>query len=275
MVPSLLLLAACTPDYWGLGFQDFYGAPLGWEPQEVEGTLAVAAIALEVDRDPATNLERMQVALDEVVAGAPDTRVVVLGETLLGWYYDPDDPMGYQQSVAQPVPGPATDALGAWALDQGRYVAFGLVEDDGGSLHNTQVLLDDTGAVAAVHRKTHLTDWDVESGMVAGDGPTLADIDGFTVGLMVCSDFESRSFIEELDEAEPDVVLLSLASGMGSAIDPTARQLEAWVVAANRWGDEGGVPYDGSIWISNPAGSHAAYHTGAVGWIGATAQVAP
>lgn len=230
-------------------------------------------MALEVDRDPAANLEAMAGVLADVATAAPDTRVVVFGETILGWYHDPDDPEGYQRSVAQPVPGPATDALGALADASDRYVAFGLVEDDAGTLHNSLVLLDPDGEVAAVHRKVDLTDWDVEAGMVPGDGITTADIDGLQVGLLVCSDFESRSMVEDLADTRPDLVLLALASGMGAAIDPTARQLEAWVVAANRFGEEAEVPYDGAIWISNPAGSHAAWASGSATWITATVEV--
>jgi len=270
----LLLLSACDPDYWGLGFQDFYGAPLGWEAGADALPVDVAVVVSAVDQDPDVNVERMLAVLDDIAASAPETRLVLFGETILGWYYDAEDPLGYQQTVAQTVPGPATDAIGDWALEHGWTVAFGLAEDREGILHNSMVVLGTDGQVAAVHTKVNLTDWDVENGYVPGEGPTLLQWGDLSVGLMICSDLESRSVITSMSDLAPDLVLLPLASGMGSDIDPTARQLETWVLTANRFGDEDGIPYDGAAWISNPAGSHAVASTGSATWISTRVEVA-
>src|SRR5262245_22055936 len=43
--------------------------------------------------------------------------------------------------IAEPIPGPATDALGAIAQRHGMLISAGPLEDAGPVLHNTQVLV--------------------------------------------------------------------------------------------------------------------------------------
>lgn len=272
---AALLLPACDADYWGLGFQDFYGAPLDWEPPADAVDLPVVVVASTPDRDPAASLAGMLATLDTIAAEAPATRLVLFGELSLGWYHDPDDPEGYQRSVAQPVPGPATDAVGDWAAAHGTYVGFGLAEARGETLHNSAALVGPDGELVAVHAKVNLNGWDVEGGFEPGPGVTVADVDGHRVGFLICSDFEGTDVMRDLAAEAPEAVLMPLSSAMSAAVDPTARQLGAWVLAANRYGDEGGVAYDGTVWVSNPVGTHEARSSGRATWLPAVLQVAP
>ncbi len=260
-----LLLAACNPDYNGIGFHDFFGAPLEYDDSDADLRLEVAAVALEVSTDPAENLAEMSVMLEQIEQEHPDTRLVVFGETSLGWYYMPDDPQGYQESVAQPIPGEATETLGAIAAQHDVHIAFGMVEERDGELRNVQVLLDTAGEVMAVHIKTDLTDWGLESGFVPGDETTVVEIDGVRAGMFVCSDVESQWAVEDMADQGIELLVHSWASAacFGSDIDPSARMMNTWVVTANRYGDEDGALYLGTIYVSDPAGTHRVHADGA------------
>ena len=57
----------------------------------------------------------------------------------------------YEQAVT--VPGPATDAIAAAARQYGMHVLLGINERDGGSLYNTQLLIDANGEIVLKRRK--------------------------------------------------------------------------------------------------------------------------
>src|SRR5690606_36393020 len=103
--------------------------------------------------DKARNLERMERVTKRAKLEHPDLRVMVFGEASLGLYYDPSDPIGHQRRVAEPVPGPASERLGALADSLGIYLAYGAVEQAGDTLFNSLMVLDTVGQVVAKHRK--------------------------------------------------------------------------------------------------------------------------
>ena len=59
-------------------------------------------------------------------------------------------------SVAQTIPGPATDEVGVYAKKANSYVVFGLPEKDGGDLYNSIAVVGPKGNLVAKYRKMHL-----------------------------------------------------------------------------------------------------------------------
>jgi len=95
-------------------------------------------------------------------AAAAGVQLIVFPETFLPYYpyfsfIEPAVLMGrshlalYDQAVE--VPGPAVEAIAAAARQYGMHVLLGINERDGGSLYNTQLLIDDAGEILLKRRK--------------------------------------------------------------------------------------------------------------------------
>lgn len=106
------------------------------------------------------SLQRLLAAMAE--AAEQGVELIVFPETFLPYYpyfsfVEPAVLMGrshlalYDQAVS--VPGPTTEAVAAAARQHGMQVLLGINERDGGSLYNSQLLLDHSGAIRLKRRK--------------------------------------------------------------------------------------------------------------------------
>jgi predicted amidohydrolase len=263
--------SACETDEVAFGIIDVASAPTRFDDDAATRRLRVAAVSMTYDLEPARNLEAMESWVRAIDVEHPNTDLVLFGETSLGWYYVPDDPETYQRAVAEPVPGPATERLGALAEELDLRIAFGMGELDGDDLYNSLVVLGRDGSVEGTHRKVRLTDEDREGGFLAGDArPVTVDLDGVRAGLMVCADSHCPRLLEGLAAENIDVLLISLAADIGDLgyrVDPLARILGAWVVFANRVGDEADMAFEGLIYVSDPAGAFRRKDSGTEGYV--------
>jgi predicted amidohydrolase len=257
---ALVFLACDDSMYLGLFFS--IGSPLRYDDSEAARRLKVAACCLESNADPDTSFARMVTMISRIKTEHPDVRLVVFGETALGWYYKPDEPEAYQRRIAQPVPGPATDSVASLCKAYDIYVVFGLTERRGEDIYNSQVLINPQGEIAAVHSKHDFTDWDKLSGFTKGMDTTIVRIDDIKAGMIVCADVNSLWVAKSIVTQNVDVIIHSLAN-IGEAslgIEPVSRRFDAWEIFANRYGKEPGEEneedylYEGEIYIADPVG---------------------
>lgn len=154
---------------------------------------AVQSTPVYLDRD--ATVERLVVSIKE--AAAAGAELVVFPEAIVPGY--PDwvwrtpawaDTEWYRRlhDQAVDVPGPVTEVLGAAAAEAGAWVAVGVNErSPSGTLYNTLLYLDPTGAVAGAHRKLMPTGGE-RTVWGFGDGSTLEVHDtGFgRIGGLLC-----------------------------------------------------------------------------------------
>jgi nitrilase len=106
------------------------------------------------------SVQRVITAMAE--AAEQGVELIVFPETFLPYYpyfsfVEPAVLMGrshlklYEQAVT--VPGPSIDAIAASARQHGMHVLLGINERDGGSLYNTQLLIDCSGEIVLKRRK--------------------------------------------------------------------------------------------------------------------------
>lgn len=239
---------------------DLSGAPLVYEDTLATKFLNVTAVSMDVSKEKEENLANMKTLILKVMQEHPETELILFGETILGWYIDDDDPGSYQATVAEPVPGPVTDAIGDIADSLDVYVVFGIAERSGELLYNSQVLINPEGEVQEHHRKINLTNDDLASGFTAAEkkkeNVTTFLINGIRTGMIVCADVSGYWLTGQLVEENVELVLHSLASEVpGFYIDAVARQFNAWEVFANRYGEELGRAYSGTTFVADPAGT--------------------
>ena len=235
---------------------DISGAPLEYDDSKANAHLNIASVSMQCSENKQENLNKMINIIKKIMAEKPQTRLIVFGETILGWYYKADEPEAYQRSVAETIPGPATLTIGVLADSLDIYIVFGMSEIKESKLYNSQVLLNPQGEIEAVHRKVNFIDWDEESGFTKGNQVTVVEIDGIKTGMIVCADVQSLWLTKALVEENIELLLHSLASNAGEfTIDAVARQFNSWVVFANRCGREDDADYSGTCYISDPAGT--------------------
>lgn len=90
--------------------------------------------------------------------------------------------------VAEPVPGPTTEAMGRIARKHGMYISVGVYEWEGETLYNTAVLIDRQGEIAGSYRKTHLPEAEVVWGITPGDTYPVFETDFGRIGIQICYD---------------------------------------------------------------------------------------
>lgn len=93
-------------------------------------------------------------------------------------------------SIAEPVPGPSTKALGEKARQNGIYMIAGLAEcDPTGTVYNTAVIIGRDGSLVGSYRKTHIFT-PTESFFALGTTLPVFDLDFGRVAVPICYDLE-------------------------------------------------------------------------------------
>lgn len=162
-------------------------------------------------------------------------------------------------AVAEPIDGPIVDHFRALARDGDCWVTLGSfaeASDSPDRTHNTQLLIAPDGEVAAVYRKIHLFDVEVEGGrsfresetIAPGDEPVTATIDAGAwgsriTGLTICYDLRFPELYRALSARGAEAVTVPSAFTLQTGRDHwhpllQARAIEnqCYVLAPNQWG---------------------------------------
>lgn len=181
-------------------------------------------------------------------AAAQGAQLVVLQELHRGLYFCQREDVD-EFELAETIPGPSTDSLGALAKELGIVIVASLFEKRAtGLYHNTAVVLETDGTIAGVYRKMHIPD---DPGFYEKFYFTPGDL-GFTpintsvgrLGVLVC-----------WDQWFPEAARLMAMAGAELLIYPTAigwdpnddnaeqvRQRDAWVTVQRAHAVANGVP---------------------------------
>ena len=107
--------------------------------------------------------------------------------------------------LAQTIPGPATEAVGAAARKANAYVIFGLPEKDGANLHNSLAVLGPKGNLVARYRKMHL--WLSENQTFErGNDLCLFDTEFGKIGSTICYDIMYPELFRALAAAGAGII---------------------------------------------------------------------
>ncbi len=194
--------------------------------------------------------------------------------------------------LAESIPGPSTDRLGALAKELGIVIVGSLFEKRAtGLYHNTAVVLEKDGSLAGIYRKMHIPDdpgFYEKFYFTPGDADFNDGRSGFSpihtsvgkLGLLVCWDQWYPEAARLMALAGADLLLYPTAIGWDPEDEQgeQQRQLDAWitiqrahgvanglpVLVANRTGfeqspvDESGIQFWGNSFICGPQGEFLA-----------------
>jgi N-carbamoylputrescine amidase len=238
----------------------------------------VGLVQMAMSADPAANLEKAIARVGE--AAAAGASVVCLPELFRSRYFAQREDAALFD-LAEPVPGPSTEALGRAARQAGVVVIAPVFERRApGLYHNSAAVIDADGRVVGVYRKMHIPDdpaYYEKFYFTPGDlGFRAFDTRVGRIGTLVCWDqwYPEGARLTALQGAA--ILFYPTAIGWHPAEKAThgAQQLDAWrtiqrshaiangcyVAAVNRVGLEpaqsgDGLEFWGSSFVADPFGA--------------------
>jgi len=233
-------------------------------------------IQMRCSADPADNLSRATAMLRE--AAAKGANVACLPELFMGPYFCQSENAD-TFDLAEPIPGPTTEALGRLAKETGMVIVGSIFERrTAGVYHNTIALLDADGSLAGRYRKMHIPDDPLfyeKYYFTPGDlGFKTFDTAHAKVGTLICWDqwYPEAARLTALQGAEVLFYPTAIGWHPGEKAEFGEAQASAWetvqrghaiangvfVAAVNRIGHEGaadgGIEFWGSSFIADPFG---------------------
>ena len=174
--------------------------------------------------------------------------LVVLQELHNGLYFcQTEDPANFD--LAEPVPGPSTDAFGALARELGVVLVISLFERRmPGLYHNTAAVIERDGSLAGKYRKMHIPDdpaYSEKFYFTPGDlGFTPIQTSVGKLGVLVCWDQWYPEAARLMALAGADLLIYPTAIGWESTDGEAekARQRDAWITAQRAHAIANGVP---------------------------------
>src|SRR5206468_1829843 len=114
------------------------------------------ALPISMSADPDANLKKAVAKISE--AAAAGAQLVCLPELFRSQYFaQREDPALFD--LAEPIPGPSTEALGKAAKQVGVVVIAPVFERRAAGLyHNSAAVIDADGRVVGIYRKMHIPD---------------------------------------------------------------------------------------------------------------------
>jgi len=234
--------------------------------------LRIALVQMSCEAEPQRNLDKALTRIDE--AASRGAKVICLQELFRSRYFCQSEE-ARNFDLAEPIPGPTTEALGAAAAARKVVVVGSIFERrTEGIYHNTAVVLDADGRLTGRYRKMHIPDdphYYEKFYFTPGDLDFTAHRTAHaTVSALVCWDqwFPEAARLVALAGAQ--IVFYPTAIGWerGEVEAVRRRQLQAWetvqrghaiangmfVAVVNRVGPEDSLEFWGNSFVVDPFG---------------------
>ena len=242
--------------------------------------VTLGLIQMSAGENPSANLDK---AVDRVdLAAKRGAQIVCLQELFRSRYFcQSENQRNFK--LAEPIPGPTTETLGALACEREIVIVASVFERrSAGIYHNTAVVIDADGSIAGMYRKMHIP-----------DDPLYYEKFYFTPGDLGFPSFQTRyakvGALVCWDQWFPEGARLAALAGAQILFYPTAigwipsepravalQQRAAWeliqrshavangvyVASVNRVGREGKIKFWGSSFVAGPFGEMVAHGGG-------------
>jgi N-carbamoylputrescine amidase len=225
-------------------------------------------IALVQQRATPDKAANVACGLDALrTAAANGAHLVCYAELAFEPFYPRRKAAGAVIGLAEPVPGPVTEAFRAKAAELGVVVVLNLFERDGERTFDSSPVVDADGTVLGCTRMVHITDYPGfhEQGYyVPGDtGAPVYDTAVGRVGVAICYDRHFPEYMRALAVAGAEVVVVPQAGVRGEWPDGlyeaemrvAAFQNGYFTALCNRVGEEDGVTFGGESFVCAPNGA--------------------
>jgi beta-ureidopropionase len=160
-----------------------------------------------LDRDRNDLLEPTMARLNQAASFHPDIACL---------------PEVFSNRPPEPVSGPVTQRLVAWAREHACYLIFGLKTKKANKVYNSAILIDRKGQIVGQYDKMHPTEGEIQEGITPGDNVSLPlfKTDFGTIGVQICFDVNWRDQWHRLKQRGAQIIFWPSAY-------PASRQLQA------------------------------------------------
>ncbi len=245
----------------------------------MKDTLRLGLVQQSCGKDRDANVARSMEGIRRCAAEGAD--LVVLQELHTGIYFCQAEDVN-MFDLAEPIPGPSTQAFGELAKDLGIVIVCSLFERRApGIYHNTAVVLERDGTIAGTYRKMHIPDdpaYYEKFYFTPGDmGFRPIPTSVGKLGVLVCWDqwYPEGARLMAMRGAEVLIYPTAIGYEIGDSPEEKARQLGAWqtiqrghavanglpLLAVNRTGFEPdwtghtkGIQFWGQSFVAGPQG---------------------
>ncbi|MEV5875796.1 carbon-nitrogen hydrolase family protein [Streptomyces sp. NPDC052101] len=163
--------------------------------------------------------------------------------------------------LAEPADGDWADAVAETGTRHGIAIAYGYPERAGETVYNSVQLISADGTRLANYRKTHLFGCFERDHFTPGEQPVVqAELNGLTVGLMICYDVEFPENVRAHALAGTDLLVVPTAQMhpfqfvAESLVPVRAWENQMYVAYVNRVGQEGEFEFVGLSVLAGPDG---------------------
>ncbi len=226
--------------------------------------MKLALVQQHATRDLADNRLRGLAAVD--AAADRGAEIICFAELAFEPFY-PQSPAGADVlELAEPIPGPLTDAFQSKARERGVVVVLNLFERDGDRAFDTSPVIDTDGTLLGRTRMVHITDYECfhEQGFYTpGDtGAPVYDTRFGRLGIAICYDRHYPEYTRALAVGGAQVILVPQAGAIGewpeglyeAEMRVTAFQNGCFVGLCNRVGLESRLEFAGESFVCDPSG---------------------
>lgn len=227
--------------------------------------MRIALIQQHAGHDKQANLDRGLRALD--AAAARGAKLACFAELAFERFY-PQHPAGTTfRDLAEPIPGPITEAFQERARAHGMVVVLNLFERDGERTFDTSPVIDADGRLLGRTRMIHITEYPCfhEQGYyVPGDtGARVYETAAGRIGVAICYDRHYPEYMRALAVAGAELVVVPQAGAVGewpeglyeAEMRVSAFQNGYFTALCNRVGQEECLTFGGESFVCAPDGS--------------------
>jgi predicted amidohydrolase len=227
--------------------------------------MKIALVQQHAGPDRSDNLARGLAALEEAArAGA----CIVIYAELAFERFHPQRPASAEPwTLAEPVPGPTTEAFAARARALGVVVILNLYERDGTKAYDCSPVIDADGTLLGRTRMIHITEYPCfhEQGYYTpGDtGAPVYQTKAGAIGVAICYDRHYPEYMRALAVGGADLVVVPQAGALDewpeglyeAEMRVAAFQNGYFVALCNRVGEEECLTFAGESFVCGPDGA--------------------
>ena len=226
--------------------------------------MRVALIQQPAGPDKKGNLRRGLAAARRAAAEGAD--LVAFAELAFEPFWPQRPAEGDVRRLAEPVPGPTTEAFQALAAELGVVAVINLYERDGERCYDCSPVIDADGRLLGRTRMTHITDYPCfhEKGYYApGDsGAPVYSTRAGRIGVAICYDRHYPEYMRALALGGAQLVVVPQAGAVDewpeglyeAEMRVAAFQNGYFVALCNRVGDEERLRFAGESFVCDPEG---------------------
>ena len=226
--------------------------------------MRIALIQQHATRDKTANVERGVAALRQ--AAEMGARCACFAELAFERFHPQRPAEGDVAELAEPIPGPTTDAFQAAARELGLVVVINLFERTADRCYDSSPVIDADGTLLGVTRMVHITDCEGfhERGYYApGDGATMVyDTAAGRIGVAICYDRHYPEYMRALALQDARMVFVPQAGAVDewpeglyeAEMRVAAFQNGYFVGLCNRVGVEERLTFAGESFVCGPDG---------------------